>query len=157
MTIRRASPADIPSVMQVAASADTAAQWSRADYERWFDARGPSRLALVAEDTEGILGFIVALCAGPEWEIENIVVAATARRRGVGAQLLDELLKEAQMAGAESVYLEVRESNRAARELYERAGFQAMGTRPDYYSSPAENAVIYQVVLTNRENADESR
>ena len=65
---------------------------------------------------------------GEEWEIENIAVAGRARRRGLGTRLLGEFLDLAQSRGAEAVFLEVRESNLAARRLYEKWAFVESGS-----------------------------
>jgi ribosomal-protein-alanine acetyltransferase len=89
-----------------------------------------------------IMGFIVAQCLGPEWEIENVAVVAPARRCGVGRRLVDEVIRMARRQGAEAVYLEVRESNAAARGLYGRVGFEETGRRRRYYSDPEEDAVV---------------
>lgn len=80
----------------------------------------------------------------PEWEIENIVVAPKVRRKGIGRQLVDALLAAAGETNSESVFLEVRESNAAARKLYESAGFQQNGRRKSYYSDPPEDAILYR-------------
>jgi ribosomal-protein-alanine N-acetyltransferase len=81
---------------------------------------------------------------GTEWEIENIAVAGPARRRGLGTRLLAELLKRVHKAGAHNVFLEVRESNRAARELYQEWAFVESGRRKAYYHAPDEDAVLYR-------------
>jgi ribosomal-protein-alanine acetyltransferase len=79
-----------------------------------------------------------------ECEIENIVVDAKWQRRAFGRKLLDELLNRIQQAGCGDVFLEVRESNMAARRLYERGGFLEVGRRAKYYSQPQEDAVTYR-------------
>ena len=89
-------------------------------------------------------GFVVAHQIGPECEIENVVVNPQLRRRGFGKLLLDEILKRVQEAGCEAVFLEVRESNRAARALYEKCGFREIGRRVKYYVQPQEDAVLYR-------------
>ena len=125
--------------------AATAAHWSEAEYERIFAAAspGPRRLALVIEEEQPV-GFLVACCLGPEWEIENIAVAGPARRRGLGTRLLGRLLDQAHRQGALSVFLEVRESNVAARALYEKWAFVLSGRRKAYYSDPQEDALTYR-------------
>jgi ribosomal-protein-alanine N-acetyltransferase len=45
------------------------------------------------------------------------------------------------------VFLEVRESNAAARCFYEKAGFVQTGRRKSYYTDPAEDAVLYRYDL----------
>ena len=153
MLVRDAVPVDIPAMMAIAAGADTAAHWTSEAYARIFESsllHEPTRLALVVEDSAGgageaqIVGFIVALCAEREWEIENIVVMEAAQRRGLAMRLLDEFLNRAWAAGVEAVFLEVRETNLAARALYEKRGFLTSGRRPGYYCEPEEDAVLYR-------------
>ena len=83
----------------------------------------------------------------PEWELENIVVAPAARRTGLGKRLLNALLSQARETNSAAVFLEVRESNTAARSLYEKTGFQLTGRRKAYYTNPQEDAVLYRLTL----------
>jgi ribosomal-protein-alanine N-acetyltransferase len=106
----------------------------------------PPRLALVLEETE-MVAFIVARGSGAEWEIENVAVAGAARRRGLGTRLLGELLNRLRARGAESVFLEVRESNHGARALYEKWGFVENGRRAAYYRAPDEDAILYRLTF----------
>ena len=69
------------------------------------------------------------------------------RRRGIGSALLDELTEEAARRHAGSIFLEVRESNDAARAMYRKAGFVEKGIRRNYYHAPLENAVVMQLKL----------
>ena len=139
--VRPATLADIPALLALERGAPTAAHWAEADYHR-FLAEVTGHVVLVIEE-DAIQGFIVGRECGPEWELENVVVAASARRRGLGAQLVRELLNRARDRGAEVVFLEVRESNRAARTLYSRSGFVENGRRKSYYGEPEEDAVLY--------------
>ena len=107
----------------------------------------PERVALVIEEDTDIQGFLVARTVEREWEIENIAVAGLARRRGLGTRLLGEFLDLVRGRGAESVFLEVRESNRAARALYEKWAFVEAGRRPCYYRDPEEDAVMYRLLF----------
>jgi len=90
-----------------------------------------------------LAGFLVARHVREEWEFENIVVAPEFRGRGVGKQLLDEFIMHARRSQSRAVFLEVRESNVAARKLYQKAGFRETGRRKRYYADPAEDAVLY--------------
>lgn len=146
MTIRPAVPADIPRLLALERHAATAAHWAEADYQKLFAAGAPERLALVLEEAE-VVAFIVARGVGAEWEIENVAVAGPARRRGLGTRLLGELLKQLRTRGAESVFLEVRGSNRAARMLYEKWAFVESGQRAGYYRDPAEDAILYRLTF----------
>ena len=146
LTIRPATPADIPRLMELERHAATAAHWAEADYQRMFDAESAQRLALVLEE-EDVQAFVVARGAATEWEIENVAVAGPARRRGLGARLLGELLNRLRARGAQAIFLEVRESNQAARALYEKWAFVESGRRKAYYRDPVEDAVHYRLTF----------
>jgi ribosomal-protein-alanine N-acetyltransferase len=139
--VRAAKPADIPALLALDRAAPTAAHWTDTDYQLLFAEAG--RVALVIEDGS-IQGFIVGRGLGPEWELENIVVASSARRRGLGTRLVHELLDLARNRGAQAVFLEVRESNQAARTLYSKSGFSEIGRRRSYYRNPDEDALLYK-------------
>jgi [ribosomal protein S18]-alanine N-acetyltransferase len=148
MRIRPATPADIPAMMRLVSHSATAAHWSREQYDRVFGEGTPRRVALVIEETKNLQGFLVAHEVATEWEIENVAVDGAARRRGLGTRLLGEFLKLARAARASAVFLEVRESNRAARLLYEKWSFEESGRRSGYYTQPQEDAIIYRLSFT---------
>ena len=92
--------------------------------------------------TSNLLGFLVARQQGSEWELENIVVAVAVRRHDLGAQLLRDLISRMRDSGAREVFLEVRESNQAARAFYQKWGFEENGRRQGYYNNPREDAIL---------------
>jgi [ribosomal protein S18]-alanine N-acetyltransferase len=144
-TIRAATVADLPAMIGLEKRAATAAHWTAAQYEALFHASDPGRLALVMREESELQGFVIARVVAEEWEIENIAIAGSARRRGLGTRLLGELLDLAQAQGAGAVFLEVRESNRAARALYEKWAFLESGRRRRYYRDPEEDAILYRI------------
>lgn len=145
MKVRPATRADIPAMMRLVNHSATAAHWSREQYDRVFGGDSPRRVALVIEEATGLQGFLVAHATASEWEVENIAIAGAARRRGLGTRLLGELLDRARTEGASAVFLEVRESNHAARTLYEKWAFEESGRRARYYTQPEEDAVVYRL------------
>ena len=130
---------------RIEAQAPTAAHWNESEFDRIF-AGDPPRLALVIHD-DTVQGFLVAHQIGPEWELENIAIAAGARRRGLASALLGHFLDVVEQQGGESVFLEVRASNAAARVLYAKYGFAETGRRRHYYQHPNEDAVLYRRVV----------
>ncbi len=148
MLIRPAIPADIPAMMRLVNHSATAAHWSRAQYDRVFGDGSPRRLALVIEEESVLQGFLVAHEIAQEWEIENIAIAGAARRRGLGTGLLGAFLDRARAEKGTNVFLEVRESNHAARLLYEKWSFEESGRRSGYYAQPQEDAIVYRLSLT---------
>jgi ribosomal-protein-alanine N-acetyltransferase len=147
--IRLATPEDVPHLIELDRASGTAAHWTAEQYQDLFQmASAPPRLVLLAEAPDGsVVGFLVAQHVTPEWELENIVVSAPERRKGIGNALLQTLLEAVRQACGEAVLLEVRESNECARCFYSRAGFQQSGRRKAYYSNPLEDAVLYRLSL----------
>ncbi len=147
LSIRPADSTDLLAMLAIEKHAATAAHWSIEQYEALFRASGQIAL-IVQEETQQekaqVQGFIIARAIGVEWEIENIALAGAARRRGLGTRLLGEFLDLARAQGAEAVFLEVRESNRAARALYEKWSFMRSGRRQKYYKDPEEDAILYR-------------
>ncbi|HZP64592.1 MAG TPA: ribosomal protein S18-alanine N-acetyltransferase [Terriglobales bacterium] len=145
MQIRSAIAADIPSIMTLERETATASHWSAVQYESLFSQSPPTRLALLIEEDGVVQGFLVAREIESEWELENIAVALSARRRGFGRELLQTLVKHAHAQEARAIFLEVRKSNLAARSLYESCAFREIGRRKRYYQNPAEDAVTYRL------------
>jgi len=101
----------------------------------------------VAEDAGEILGYCGFLFVLDEAEIPNVCVKASARQHGVGKQMMKVLLEEAKNLGISMLFLEVRESNTAARTLYRSLGFEEDGIRKNFYEQPVENAVLMSKAL----------
>ncbi len=141
MLIRLAVSDDIAQMMALAAESESAAHWSAREYEALFAPEAPERVALVACE-EAIAGFVIARCGDEEWEIENVVVDPELRRQGIGDRLIQEVLRQARERGVADIFLEVRESNVAARGLYAKWGFTEAGRRAKYYRDPEEDAVV---------------
>ena len=76
-----------------------------------------------------------------ELEVDNLVVAASHRRQGIGAALTAEAIHLAKARGAITAVLEVRASNTAAQQLYQSFGFVIAGRRIGYYRNPHEGAL----------------
>ncbi|HEY2497451.1 MAG TPA: ribosomal protein S18-alanine N-acetyltransferase [Candidatus Angelobacter sp.] len=147
--VRPAVEGDLPRLVEIASHSATAAQWNTNEYQNLFAPKnaknndGPqSRTTLVVEQNGTVVGFIVAREAADEWEIENIAVTGSARRCGLGSRLLGEFLDLLRSRGGQAVFLEVRESNLAARALYEKWAFIEVGRRKMYYQNPAEDALL---------------
>jgi ribosomal-protein-alanine N-acetyltransferase len=140
--IRPATPADVPAIAAGEARCFSD-PWSAAGLAELFE--NPLTTSLLAEAARGGLsGYLFARVVAGEAEILNLAVLPEFRGKGLGGALLAEALAGIREA-AGTVYLEVRESNQAARRLYERAGFRPVGVRTDYYRAPRENGVLYRL------------
>jgi [ribosomal protein S18]-alanine N-acetyltransferase len=86
-------------------------------------------------------GLLIGRAVAGEAELLTLAVAPQARRRGVGARLVQRFLYQACLRGAEEAFLEVAAPNLPARTLYSRAGFAEAGIRRDYYHQPGAHAI----------------
>jgi ribosomal protein S18 acetylase RimI-like enzyme len=132
--LRAAGAADIDQITLIQATAPEASQWQPSDYL--------SFQCQVATVDGQIAGFVVSRqVADGEREILNVAVRPDFRRMGIATQLL-----QAELAGWPGThFLEVRESNAPARQLYGRLGFQEVGTRPGYYENPPEAGIVMRI------------
>jgi len=100
-----------------------------------------------------IRGFAVLRQVGEDAELLKIAVRTSARRSGVGDMLMTAVLKNAsEKAACNSIFLEVRRSNKAAVMLYEKHGFTVIRTRKDYYDKPVEDALIMAKTIQKDSN-----
>ncbi len=126
--IRRGTAHDLDAIGAIQAACPEAAQWNPEEYAG-YDVR-------VLEEEGRVAGFIAVREVAPgETELLNLAVAPEFRRRGIGGGLVRAVLRG-------MVFLEVRESNQAARQFYKRLGFQEVGVRQDYYAFPPEDAIV---------------
>ena len=97
----------------------------------------PAAVSLIAaQPGRKIVGFVIAQIAADEAEILSIGVAADAQRQGIGRKLVDGTIRAAARAEARRLFLDVAESNAAARALYAACGFEPAGHRKAYYTLP---------------------
>lgn len=134
LVIRQAGEADVPALDRIQLAAPEAVLWEPRSYLA-YDCR-------VAELGGRIAGFVVCrtLSAG-ESEVLSLVVDPELRRRRIGLGLMRTVLDHR----PGTWYLEVRESNWAARKLYDRLGFEDISLRPHYYQDTGETAVVMRL------------
>ncbi len=118
--------------------------WSVADFRECVDS---DVVFLVAAAPEGVAGYVIAQDAADEGEILNLAVVPARLRAGIGRALVERALAELGERGARRVFLEVRESNAAARGLYAALGFEEVGRRPRYYRRPVEDAIVLRAAI----------
>ena len=139
-TIERATSGDLPGVVALE-RACYSDPWPASAFAALPD--NPRVYFAVARGVEGrVIGYVVAWYVMDEGELANLAVAPDERRRGTGRALLDAMMADAMARGTKELYLEVRESNAAARRLYHVLNFEDVGRRKAYYRSPQEDALI---------------
>ena len=99
------------------------------------------------KEGEKILGHCILFRVLDEAEITSLSVRKDLRGKGIGTAFLTDLLGYLRNDGAKIAYLDVRESNTAARKLYEKCGFTEIGRRKRFYQKPTEDAVAMGIEL----------
>ena len=92
-----------------------------------------------------LVGYCIAMSGVGEMHLLNITIAPAARRRGHARRIVTELVRVCRSRRESRLWLDVRESNDEAREVYRRLGFAAVGRRKGYYPAPAgrrEDAIV---------------
>jgi ribosomal-protein-alanine N-acetyltransferase len=128
--VRAGTAADVARIAAIQEAASGASHWppeSYLDYD-----------LLVCESEDGVVGYLVTRSTAPdEREILNLAVSPEYRRHGVASRLIGALPPS-------TLFLEVRESNAAARSLYQKLGFKESGVRKKYYTAPEEDCILMQ-------------
>ncbi len=99
---------------------------------------------MVAKAGETILGYLDFWHVEQEMRVINIAVHSQRRRAGIGSLLVQYLVDYGREHRVEQIYLDVRESNRAAVRLYEKFGFQKIDVRRGYYQDNQEDALVME-------------
>ncbi len=128
--IRPATSGDLEAIGAIQRRAPEAAQWPAPECLKYD-------CTLAVMDGR-VVGFLVSRAAADEREVLNLAVDPGYRRRGVARALLGAAINRSPGRW----FLEVRESNRTAREVYRSLGFIEVSRRPEYYENPREHAIV---------------
>lgn len=138
LEIRSLSYDDLPAVAVIERRAFPT-PWSIAMFV--LELSKPTGLCLAAVRGEQLVGYTICSRYDSVWHVMNIAVDPASRRQGVASALLAELYVRARDSRAQFT-LEVRRSNQAAIDLYQRDGFRIAGLRRSYYQDNGEDALI---------------
>lgn len=119
--------------------------WSEMSF--YNEVKRPGSLSKVARQCGKIVGYICGSRVVDEGHILTLAVRPEFRRHGIASALIGDMINNLTEEGCRFIFLEVRSSNEAAREIYERFGFKLFGLRKDYYKSPVEDAVLMVLKL----------
>jgi ribosomal-protein-alanine acetyltransferase len=139
VTLRPAAPADLPALLRIERECFPRSPWSGGDL-----AADECTVAVV---DNCVVAFLISRQTFPaaqgepaEREILNLAVSPNFRHQGIATALIRH---ELERRGVH--FLEVRESNLAARALYRKLGFEEIDRRPKYYDSPVETAIVMRM------------
>lgn len=148
MTIREMKLSDVPQVVQIEQSAFSR-PWSEksfsdavADVNAVFLVAEEHVVNSCGDEADIVVGYIGMYLSPPEGDISNVAVAEVFRGGGVGGALVAAMQEQSGRRGIDRIYLEVRCSNNPAIRLYEKAGFEEIGVRRNFYDLPREDAKL---------------
>lgn len=122
--------------------------WTRGNF---IDSLAAGYSGFVMRDEQSRLcAYFLAMQVIDEMHLLNITVIAERQGQGLARRMLDALALLARARGCHQIWLEVRESNVRARQLYDRYGFTQSGLRRNYYPADGgrEDAVLMTLRLT---------
>lgn len=131
---------DLEQVIEIENS--TLSPWGREQIVNEFGQVGGWQFVARQLSDSRIVGYICGRSLVDEAEILKIAVAEKYRHQGVACLLLEQAFRHMRKFAIKSCYLELRNSNMPARQLYEKHGFRGTGVRKKYYKAPQEDALI---------------
>ena len=131
---------DIPAVIELDKLSFTL-PWPERSF-RFELTDNPASRCWVFEQDGKIVGMIVAWLLVDEAHVATIATHPDHRRQGIARKLLTYALRYMSKEGAITSFLEVRESNTAAQEMYREFGYEAAGRRKRYYKDTDEDAIL---------------
>lgn len=145
-TISSLSPNDLPRAFQIETRAH-AFPWSE---QTFASNQGERYLNLQLSVGGEMAAFAITQIVLDEATLFNIAVDPAFQRRGLGRELLERVIDEAEKRGVATLWLEVRASNVAAIALYESLGFNEATIRRNYYPTADghEDAIIMALPIS---------
>jgi len=141
VTVRKMEPGDIPAVVTIDQTSFSL-PWPESSYRYEVHDNKAARCFVAEDNNHKIVAMIVSWMIVDELHIATFATHLNFRRKGIGSRLLREALDDARAAGARRAFLEVREGNLAAQEMYQKFGFKVTGRRPRYYRDNDEDAIL---------------
>jgi len=123
--------------------------WSRLSFEQSLTQQ---HICRAVEHQNQIVAFHIVCAVADEMHILNLAVAARHQGKGLGHVLLDDIIQQAKQAKLEKLFLEVRESNKAAQSLYQKWQFEQIAVRKNYYSATQEQDRENALVMLRKVN-----
>lgn len=152
--LRPAVEADLNQVVQIERSS-FADPWTEESFRRLLGGHPAIFQVIECPPDFRVAGYVIAFAVGEDAELLNVAVESKFRGKGLAGQMLDAVLMELGGRGVRTAFLEVRESNSAARALYGSRGFTEIGRRRNYYRRPVEDALVMRRILEVAEGDQE--
>jgi len=150
--IRKMTLEDVPAVVELD-QISFSLPWPERSF-RFELTDNPASRCWVAEVDGRVVGMLVAWLFVDETHIATIATHPVYRRQGIARKLLAYTLQSAMREGAQSSFLEVRESNVPAQAMYRKFGYEEVGRRKRYYKDNDEDAILMNLEKINVDRLD---
>jgi ribosomal-protein-alanine N-acetyltransferase len=150
LSIRKMTVEDVPDVIDLDRKSFSL-PWPERSFRFELTANPASR-CWVADLDGKIVGMIVVWLIQEEAHVATLATHPDFRRRGIATKLLAHALRQLIDEGARSSFLEVRESNFSAQDMYHKFGYEVSGRRPRYYKDNAEDAILMNLASLKAEH-----
>jgi ribosomal-protein-alanine N-acetyltransferase len=118
--------------------------------EAFKEELGRENRGIIVAESDGIItGYAGYIVAAGEAHLTNMGVASEFRGKSIAKILLNSIFEIARKAECDYIFLDVRPSNSAAINLYNKFGFTELYRRPGYYRLPSEDAIVMVKTLGN--------
>jgi ribosomal-protein-alanine N-acetyltransferase len=144
VTIRAMGQIDLDDILEIE-GLSFISPWTRGMFEETICS--PIARNLVLEKDNKVIGYIMLYSVEDEAHIMNIAIHPVHRRKGFGIYLVNHVIKDCSSDGITDFFLEVREGNRGAQDLYRTLGFSVIGKRKGYYRETGEDAYVMHMSL----------
>jgi ribosomal-protein-alanine N-acetyltransferase len=124
--------------------------WGRLSFEGELRNRSACNFAVKSTEVKTcgkVIGYAFWHLVADEMHVLKVAVTPAWRGQGIASMLLERCFTLSVEQGAKSAHLEVRPSNIAAIELYQKLGFELVGRRPKYYPDSKEDALLMMKIL----------
>lgn len=150
--IKPMSVDDIDQIMEIE-NVSFPTPWHEKIFE--MELKKPRTLHSVCKNNNKVVGYLVSWMLYDEIHILNVAVHPDCRRNGIAKKLIDYTITHFANKGAITVILEVRTSNKAAQNLYEKLGFKTLRARKNYYTDTGEDALVMMLDISSGDKIDD--
>lgn len=142
--IREMAESDIEKVLEIERQSFVS-PWTNRMFEETITS--PISMSFTIEIDSLLLGYIMSYLVENEAHIMNLAIHPDHRGKGCASRLVRHTINYCEGKGVSEFFLEVRESNINAKNLYRKLGFEVIGRRKRYYSETNEDALVMQLSL----------
>ena len=123
--------------------------WTKSQWLRELTDTKRICIGLIELDTKKLLGVCTAWVVVDELRITSIAILPKHQRKGLGGFLISDLIKRSKSLKVNNLYLEVKDTNKAAKAFYKSMGFEIVGNRSNFYNDGSDALLLNKPLKKN--------